>query len=178
MLFLNTRRVESDVRFGGQGAKLLILGVLSLAGIASCASSEVPSSNAVPALPDKTTDSREDAIRRLDLAEAKWKAAGIDDYSYRQRNTCSYLCPTLVTVVVRGGRCKKVSAPGIKAAIACEGMTIPEQLASVRSWANDNSGSSIRVVFDKKYGFPTEFFVQTNMPGEYGTTRIEGFSIK
>lgn len=132
--------------------------------------------NDSPASTAETTDQRQDVVRRLEIAEAKWKAANIRDYQYLVKRKCSFLCQETVNVVVSDRKCRKVSAPGIEAMIACEGMTIPEQLASIRRWANDDSGSSIRVVFNEKFGYPTEFFVQTNNPEEFSTTRIEGFT--
>ena len=170
------RPTNGAVRMGVQAIARSLFGTFAIALLVSCADSKISNAGAQSTQPIVIADQRNDVMHRLQIAEAKWAAAKIQDYAYELARECM-LCESPLNVIVRSGKCESISAIGVRTMSTCDGVTIPERMAYIRSWANDKSGSTIRVVFDEKYGFPTEWFIQTNNPNEGETARIQGFVV-
>ena len=66
--------------------KELVVTLFTSVGLTSCTSPEVTGRQSDSPAAGKCMDRRENVIQRLDAAQAKWEAAHIDNYSYRQKH--------------------------------------------------------------------------------------------
>ncbi len=115
--------------------------------------------SAVPLLSGCSTDdptSPTQQLRQLSVAESRWKAAGIRDYSFTVTAGC--LCLPVVAgplrVSVRDGGIVGVRyEPSAETLPVTSSRTVEELFALVRAEAAANP-ARLRVTYDAAYGFP------------------------
>ena len=126
---------------------------------------------------------RDDDVRDLVAARARWTANGGGDYDLTARALC--FCPyggQPVRVVVRGGRV-------VEALVVATGQPVPssvapiyrpiDQLFDVIEDAVQRRAHRIEATYDAHYGYPTHFlidYVENAADEEFGY-EIEAFSI-
>ena len=116
----------------------------ALAALCACSSATEPLSDA-----ERT---------ELAQARARWNAAGLNNYSFEQRQLC--FCPPGVAewarVTVSDGRV--VSAVRPEDGLPIESgsrLTVPQLFDIVEQASDDDYLSDIQVEFDAQYGYPT-----------------------
>jgi uncharacterized protein YkwD len=146
-------------RAAAQPKLAIALKVSAPAQYADTLTAPLPPSASASASAAAAPPSREDAVRRLAAARARWTKAAIKSYTYRILISCSGCMVPVGTVTVRGGKAHTEPATGYG-----DYKTVNRLFALIKRYLADKP-YSFQATYDKTTGVPIDVFVHQDKLG-------------